>query len=53
MMQDLVRTLREELPKAFRQEAFDTKKPSLTEKYNNRAQELNALSPGTAVSKCK
>ncbi len=41
MMQDLVKTLREELPKAFRQEAFDKEKSSLTEKYNNRAQELN------------
>ena len=42
MMQDLVKTLREELPKAFRQEAFDKEKSSLTDKYNNRAQELNA-----------
>ena len=42
MMHDLVRTVREELPKAFRQEAFDKEKSSLTEKYNNRAQELNA-----------
>jgi ATP-dependent Lon protease len=42
MMQDLVKTLREELPKAFRQEAFDKEKSSLTEKYNNRAQDLNA-----------
>ena len=42
MMQDLVKTLREELPKAFRQEAFDKEKSSLTEKYNARAQELNA-----------
>ena len=42
MMHDLVKTLREELPKAFRQEAFDKEKSSLTEKYNNRAQELNA-----------
>lgn len=41
IMQDLVKTLREELPKAFRQEAFDKEKSSLTEKYNNRAQELN------------
>ncbi len=41
-MQDLVRTLREELPKAFRQEAFDKEKAALTEKYNSRAQELNA-----------
>jgi ATP-dependent Lon protease len=42
MMQDLVKTLREELPKAFRQEAFDKEKSSLTEKYNARAQELNS-----------
>ena len=42
MMQELVRTLREELPKAFRQEAFDKEKSLLTEKYNARAQELNA-----------
>jgi ATP-dependent Lon protease len=42
MMDDLVKTLREELPKAFRQEAFDKEKSSLTEKYNNRTQELNA-----------
>lgn len=42
MMQDLVKTLREELPKAFRQEAFDKEKAALTEKYNSRAQELNA-----------
>ena len=42
MMQDLVKTLREELPKAFRQEAFDKEKSLLTEKYNARTQELNA-----------
>jgi ATP-dependent Lon protease len=42
MVQNLVRTLREELPKAFRQEAFDKEKSRLTEKFNNRAQELNA-----------
>jgi ATP-dependent Lon protease len=41
MMHDLVKTLREELPKAFRQEAFDKEKSLLTEKYNTRAQELN------------
>ena len=41
MMQDLVKNLREELPKAFRQEAFDKEKTLLTEKYNARAQELN------------
>ncbi len=42
MMTELVKTLREELPKAFRQEAFDKEKSLLTEKYNARAQELNA-----------
>lgn len=42
MMHELVKKLREELPKAFRQEAFDKEKSRLTEKYNNRAQELNA-----------
>jgi hypothetical protein len=41
MMRELVKTLRDELPKAFRQEAFDNEKVSLTEKYNNRAQEPN------------
>jgi ATP-dependent Lon protease len=41
MMHNLVRTLREELPKAFRQEAFDKEKSSLMEKFNSRAQELN------------
>jgi hypothetical protein len=42
MMHNLVKTLREELPKAFRQEAFDKEKSSLMEKFNSRAQELNA-----------
>lgn len=41
MMQDLVKTLREELPKAFQQEAFDKEKSQLTEKYNSQAQDLN------------
>ena len=41
MMLDLVKTLREELPKAFRQEAFDREKSLLTDKYNSQAQELN------------
>ncbi|HXG52955.1 MAG TPA: ATP-binding protein [candidate division Zixibacteria bacterium] len=41
-MHELVRTLREELPKAFRQEAFDKEKAQLREKYNRRAQEINA-----------
>ncbi len=51
MMQNLVKTLREELPKAFRQEAFDKEKALLTEKYNNRAQELNAQFAALARSK--
>jgi ATP-dependent Lon protease len=42
MMRDLVKTLKEELPKAFRQEAFDKEKNVLREKYSNRGQELNA-----------
>ncbi|HTN72687.1 MAG TPA: ATP-binding protein, partial [Methylomirabilota bacterium] len=41
-MHELVKTLREELPKAFRQEAFDKEKSLLTEKYTARAQEMNA-----------
>lgn len=41
-MRDLVKRLREELPKAFRQEAFDREKALLREKYGRRAQELNA-----------
>jgi predicted ATP-dependent protease len=51
MMQDLVKTLREELPKAFRQEAFDKEKSLLVEKYNNRAQELNEQFAALARSK--
>jgi predicted ATP-dependent protease len=50
-MQDLVKTLREELPKAFRQEAFDKEKSQLTEKYNSRAQELNEQFASLAKSK--
>jgi ATP-dependent Lon protease len=42
MMYQLVKTLREELPKAFQQEAFDREKSELAEKYNARVQELNA-----------
>ncbi len=40
-MQNLVKTLRDELPKAFRQEAFDREKEQLREKYGSRAQEIN------------
>ncbi len=42
LMRDLVKHLREELPKAFRQEAFDREKTVLREKYARRAQDLNA-----------
>ncbi len=41
-MRDLVKRLREDLPNAFRQEAFDKEKTRLREKYGRRAQELNA-----------
>ncbi len=40
-MTEMVKTLREELPKAFRQEAFDKEKSQLKEKYASQAQELN------------
>ncbi len=42
LMSELVKTLREELPKAFRQEAFDKEKTQLKEKYAAQAQALNA-----------
>jgi predicted ATP-dependent protease len=48
MMYELVKTLKEELPKAFRQEAFDKEKSLLVEKYHNRAQELNEQLAATA-----
>jgi ATP-dependent Lon protease len=51
MMQELVKKLREELPKAFRQEAFDKEKSLLIEKYNNRAQELNEQFAALAKSR--
>ena len=41
-MHNLVKTLKDELPKAFRQEAFDREKRQLREKYQRRAQELNS-----------
>jgi ATP-dependent Lon protease len=41
-MSQLVSTLREELPKAFRQEAFDKEKAQLKEKYVAQAQTLTA-----------
>jgi ATP-dependent Lon protease len=41
LMSELIKTLREELPKAFRQEAFDKQKSQLKEKYAAQAQVLN------------
>jgi len=40
-MNEMVKTLREELPKAFRQEAFDKEKNQLKEKYAAQAKVLN------------
>src|SRR5262245_35083598 len=40
LMSEMVKTLREELPKAFRQEAFDKEKAQLKEKYAAQAQVL-------------
>ena len=51
MMQDLVKSVREESPKAFRQEAFDKEKLSLTEKDDNRAQELNSQFAAPALER--
>ncbi|MBI4525673.1 MAG: AAA family ATPase [Deltaproteobacteria bacterium] len=42
LLRNLIKTLKEDLPKAFRQEAFDKEKAQLRERYGNRAQELNA-----------
>jgi len=42
LMNELVKTLREELPKAFRQEAFDKEKTQLKDKYVSQAQALSA-----------
>lgn len=41
LMSELVKTLREELPKAFRQEAFDKEKTQLKDKYVAQAQALS------------
>jgi ATP-dependent Lon protease len=42
LMIELVKTLREELPKAFRQEAFDKEKTQLKDKYISQAQALGS-----------
>jgi len=49
-MSQLVSTLREELPKAFRQEAFDKEKAQLKEKYVAQAQTLTAAVEARARS---
>lgn len=43
LMQEMVKTLREELPKAFRQEAFDKEKSQLKAKYAAKAHEMTAV----------
>lgn len=42
LMKELVKTLREELPKAFRQEAFDKEKTQLKDMYTAKAHALAA-----------
>ncbi|HKA56164.1 MAG TPA: ATP-binding protein, partial [Candidatus Binatia bacterium] len=42
LMNELVKTLREELPKAFRQEAFDKEKAQLKDKYVTQARALSS-----------
>ena len=50
-MQQLVKTLREELPKAFRQEAFDQEKNQLKDKYVTKVQEQNQALEAQAKEK--
>jgi ATP-dependent Lon protease len=51
LMNDLVKTLKEELPKAFRQEAFDKEKTQLKDKYVAQAQALSAALEASAREK--
>ncbi len=51
LMNDLVKTLKEELPKAFRQEAFDKEKADLKQKYIAQAQALSAELEASARAK--
>ena len=39
-MEELIKFVKEQLPKAFRQEDFDQERSALRDKYNTRAQEL-------------
>ncbi|HXG18666.1 MAG TPA: ATP-binding protein [Methylomirabilota bacterium] len=41
LMNEMVKTLKEELPKAFRQEAFDKEKSQLKDKYITQVQQLS------------
>lgn len=50
-MNQLVKSLREELPKAFREEAFDKEKDELKEKYMAQAQALNTSMEAKAKAK--
>ncbi|MBI3797023.1 MAG: AAA family ATPase [Deltaproteobacteria bacterium] len=51
LMNDLVKTLREELPKAFRQEAFDKEKSQLKDKYVAQARALSTALEARAREK--
>ena len=51
LMADLIKTLKEELPKAFRQEAFDKEKAQLKDKYVSQAQALSMQIEASARAK--
>lgn len=51
LMGELIKTLREELPKAFRQEVFDKEKSQLKEKYAAQAQALSTMMETRAQEK--
>jgi ATP-dependent Lon protease len=51
LMRHLVKSLREELPKVFRQEAFAREKELLRDKYDRRAQELSSQFDRLAAEK--
>lgn len=51
LMNELVKTLKEELPKAFRQEAFDKEKAQLKDKYVSQAQALSLQIDASARAK--
>ncbi len=51
LMADLIKTLKEEFPKAFRQEAFDKEKAQLKDKYVSQAQALSMQIEASARAK--